>query len=78
MVVSDSVGCLTVLRCKQGSWDMEQLLQWTGHQYEAWITAFNRWTPNVIYSGETTTDFTCTGNCTGFSSHSCLDKIQTN
>ena len=52
VVVSDSAGRLTLLGLKQGSCDMEELLQWPGHQYEAWIVAFNKWIPNVIYSGK--------------------------
>ncbi|KAK3742977.1 hypothetical protein QZH41_008396, partial [Actinostola sp. cb2023] len=50
-VVSDSQGQLTLLQCPEASWEARQIMQWTGHDYEAWITAFDKWTPDVVYSG---------------------------
>ena len=50
--MSDSGGQITLLEFVESSWELKQLLQWTGHQYEAWITAFDAWNPSVVYSGE--------------------------
>ncbi|XP_031554247.1 diphthine methyltransferase-like isoform X2 [Actinia tenebrosa] len=50
-VVSDSKGQITLVQCSETSLEPRQLMQWTGHDYEAWITAFNKWTPNIVYSG---------------------------
>ncbi|XP_033213690.1 diphthine methyltransferase [Belonocnema kinseyi] len=30
---------------------LEEIKSWHGHEYEAWITAFDYWNPNIIYSG---------------------------
>lgn len=31
---------------------LEEIKSWHGHEYEAWITAFDYWNPNIIYSGK--------------------------
>ncbi|XP_041978350.1 diphthine methyltransferase isoform X1 [Aricia agestis] len=48
IVVSDSSGSVTLWRV-EGKLTKEG--EWNSHGFEAWIAAFNYWSPNVFYSG---------------------------
>lgn len=50
IVVSDSGGQITLCKFNEGTSELCQVLQWSGHQYEAWITAFNAWNSSIVYS----------------------------
>lgn len=50
--MSDSAGQITLCQFSEGTSKLFTILQWTGHQYEAWITAFDAWNSAVVYSGE--------------------------
>ena len=49
--MSDSGGQITLCKFYEGTSELFQVLQWLGHQYEAWITAFNAWNSSIVYSG---------------------------
>lgn len=51
IVISDSGGQITLCKFYEGTSELCQVLQWLGHQYEAWITAFNAWNSSIVYSG---------------------------
>ncbi|XP_059144292.1 diphthine methyltransferase-like [Physella acuta] len=48
VAASDSSGSVTVF---DASKNLSVVSQWKAHDYEAWITAFNRYNPNIVYSG---------------------------
>lgn len=52
VAVSDSAGQISLCQLKEGSSNLQQISQWRGHQYEAWITAFDAWNFAVVYSGD--------------------------
>ena len=52
VAVSDSAGQISLCQFNEGSCKLCQILQWTGHQYEAWITAFDAWNSAIVYSGK--------------------------
>ncbi|XP_049803651.1 diphthine methyltransferase isoform X2 [Schistocerca nitens] len=47
--VSDSRGIITLAQLKDDT--LEVVQQWKAHNAEAWITAFDYWNSNVIYTG---------------------------
>ena len=49
--MSDSGGQITLCKFYEGTSELCQVLCWLGHQYEAWITAFNAWNSSIVYSG---------------------------
>ncbi|XP_026759469.2 diphthine methyltransferase isoform X1 [Galleria mellonella] len=49
LVVSDSLGGITVLKLIVDG--LQKIGSWKGHNFEAWITAFNYWNTNTFYSG---------------------------
>lgn len=49
VVVSDSAGRVSVLRVAGEG--VEKIGEWQSHGFEAWIAAFNYWSPDVFYSG---------------------------
>ncbi|XP_076854371.1 diphthine methyltransferase [Brachyhypopomus gauderio] len=49
LVCSDSTGSLTVLSLRETS--LTTVSQWKAHDFEAWISAFNYWDTQQIYSG---------------------------
>lgn len=49
--ISDSAGQISICQFYEGAYNLQQILQWKGHQYEAWITAFDAWNSAVVYSG---------------------------
>ncbi|KAJ7362022.1 Diphthine methyltransferase [Desmophyllum pertusum] len=51
VVVSDSAGQMSLCKFNEGTSKLCQILQWTGHEYEAWITAFDAWNSAIVYSG---------------------------
>ena len=52
VAVSDSAGQISLCQFNEGTCNLCQILQWTGHKYEAWITAFDAWNSAIVYSGE--------------------------
>jgi len=51
IAVSDSAGQISLCKFNEGTSKLCQTLQWTGHQYEAWIVAFDAWNSSTVYSG---------------------------
>lgn len=51
IAVSDSGGQISLCQFDEGTSKLCQTLQWIGHQYEAWITAFDAWNSDIVYSG---------------------------
>ena len=49
ITVSDSTGSLHVYQLCGDR--LEVITHWTGHDFEAWITAFDQWNTQLIYSG---------------------------
>lgn len=49
--MSDSGGQISFCQFDEGTSKLCQTLQWIGHQYEAWITAFDAWNSDIVYSG---------------------------
>ncbi|XP_076640999.1 diphthine methyltransferase isoform X2 [Halictus rubicundus] len=49
IVVSDSKGSLTLFKINEN--ELICINSWPAHKFEAWITAFDYWDTNVIYSG---------------------------
>ncbi|XP_076293228.1 diphthine methyltransferase [Lasioglossum baleicum] len=49
IVVSDSKGSLTLFEINEN--ELICINSWHAHEFEAWITAFDYWDTNVIYSG---------------------------
>ncbi|KAI9204437.1 WD40-repeat-containing domain protein [Polychytrium aggregatum] len=50
LIVSQSDGSLVHLGVTQEG-QLEPLVQWTAHDYEAWIGAFDYWSTSTVYSG---------------------------
>ncbi|XP_033109190.1 diphthine methyltransferase-like isoform X2 [Anneissia japonica] len=50
IVTSDSKGMVSTFQVSNER-SLSQISQWTAHEFEAWISAFDYWQPNVIYSG---------------------------
>lgn len=48
--VSDSLGQVSILQ-DDGSGLLKQASTYKAHSYEAWVTAFDCWEPNTLYSG---------------------------
>ncbi|XP_031829648.2 diphthine methyltransferase [Nomia melanderi] len=49
VIVSDSKGFITLFKINEN--DLVVINSWSAHKFEAWITAFDYWDTNVIYSG---------------------------
>lgn len=52
LVVSDSAGCVHVLKLVEDG--LKTVGKWESHGFEAWVAAFNYWKTDVFYSGENT------------------------
>lgn len=50
VVVSDSHGGANVFHLSD-KFELMLLKRWQGHEYEAWIAAFNYWEPSLVFSG---------------------------
>lgn len=48
IAASDSQGKISLIDVKTN----EVTIQWKAHEFEAWTCAFDRWSENLIYSGE--------------------------
>lgn len=51
ITVSDSQGSISLFRLSSGGGDIERIVSWHAHEFEAWITAFDYWNTNIIYTG---------------------------
>ncbi|KAK6470987.1 diphthine methyltransferase [Huso huso] len=51
VVCSDSKGCVSLLSLCGSAASLHLLSQWKGHEFEAWIAAFDYWNSDVLYSG---------------------------
>nr|XP_022317905.1 diphthine methyltransferase-like isoform X1 [Crassostrea virginica] len=49
LTTSSSDGCVQIHQLTQG--ELTPVCSWKAHDYEAWITAFDNWNTNVVYSG---------------------------
>lgn len=49
IVVSDSKGFISLFEINEN--ELNKINSWSAHEFEAWITAFDYWNINVIYSG---------------------------
>ena len=50
LAVSNSNGTLALCVLNSGA-DLTCVRTWSAHQAEAWITAFDRWNSDTLYSG---------------------------
>lgn len=50
LVASDSRGIISLLTIGQSELINER--SWQAHSFEAWTCAFDKWNPNIIYTGE--------------------------
>ncbi|XP_063961556.1 diphthine methyltransferase-like [Lytechinus pictus] len=51
IICSDSMGRLSLCTPQEGASSFMVQQQWLAHGFEAWITAFNYWSPSIVYSG---------------------------
>ncbi|KAF7401480.1 hypothetical protein HZH68_007300 [Vespula germanica] len=49
IIVSDSTGDITLFELHNDQ--IKNLTSWLSHEYEAWISAFDYWNVNIIYTG---------------------------
>lgn len=49
---SDSEGSVTLFKISSDGTNIERIRSWSAHNFEAWITAFDYWDTNIIYSGK--------------------------
>ncbi|KAI9098219.1 WD40-repeat-containing domain protein [Phlyctochytrium arcticum] len=49
IVVSESDGSIARITARESA--LERTEEWNGHDFEAWIAAFNYWNPEIVYSG---------------------------
>ncbi|OAD54958.1 WD repeat-containing protein 85, partial [Eufriesea mexicana] len=68
IVVSDSKGCISLLELNESK--LDKINSWSAHKYEAWITAFDYWNTNIIYSGGDDCIFQCIDSRTNTSTTS--------
>lgn len=51
ITVSDSDGGISVMRIAENGCEIELEQKWKAHNFDAWITAYDRWNTHVVYSG---------------------------
>ena len=51
ITISDSGGFVSVLRFVENGDEVSLDQKWKAHNFDAWITAYNRWNKRVVYSG---------------------------
>nr|XP_044993070.1 diphthine methyltransferase isoform X2 [Jaculus jaculus] len=51
IISSDSKGQLHLLMVNETTAELQPVASWPAHHYEAWITAFNYWQTELLYSG---------------------------
>lgn len=49
--VSNSEGGITIFKFGENGKALERINSWSAHKYEAWITAFDYWNTNIVYTG---------------------------
>lgn len=50
IAASDSTGSISIHRLASSK--LEKTHSWKAHDYEAWITAFNQWDQEIVFTGE--------------------------
>ena len=51
VAVSDSGGCISVVKLSENSSKALLDKKWKAHNFDAWITAYDRWNTHIVYSG---------------------------
>ena len=51
IAASDSLGCVSLIKVGSPEKQLELQRSWQAHDFEAWITAFNQWDTNILYTG---------------------------
>ena len=49
--VSDSGGCISTVKLAENGSEIVLDQRWKAHNFDAWITAFDRWNTHIVYSG---------------------------
>ena len=51
ITASDSLGCISLIKVGSSERLLDTQRTWQAHDFEAWITAFNQWDPNIVFTG---------------------------
>ncbi|XP_028400590.1 diphthine methyltransferase-like [Dendronephthya gigantea] len=51
ITISDSGGGVSVVRIAENGCKIELEQKWKAHNFDAWITAYDRWNRHIVYSG---------------------------
>lgn len=51
IISSDSKGQLHLLDVNEQGPGLQEVATWQAHDFEAWISAFNYWQTEIVYSG---------------------------
>ena len=51
IAASDSHGCVSLIKVCSSDKLLDIQRTWKAHDFEAWITAFNQWDSNILFTG---------------------------
>ena len=51
VTISDSGGCISVVKLAENGSEVLLDQNWKAHNFDAWITAYDRWSTHIVYSG---------------------------
>ena len=51
IAASDSLGCVSLITVSSSEKQLGVHRTWQAHDFEAWITTFNQWDTNILYTG---------------------------